>query len=122
MVEAHICIVNNALKIRVVGEYGVVEMMHQARDSSLPQPRHLIYGSISNNPITGWTPDVSRLRKMEKLLLSGVNLDQFPAGLQQLNKLQTLDLSENNISKLNSSASSLFKLKTLNLKGNKIKV
>lgn len=59
---------------------------------------------------------------MEKLLLSGVNLDQFPAGLQQLNELQTLDLSENNLSKLNSSISDLFKLRTLDLKGNEIKV
>lgn len=59
---------------------------------------------------------------MEKLLLSGVNLDQCPAGLQQLNKLQILDLSENNISKLNSSTANLFKLRTLDLKGNKVKV
>lgn len=77
---------------------------------------------MSHNPITDWTLDVSRLRKMKRLGLSGVGLNECPEGLSRLDKLETLDMSDNRIDTLDQTMGRLLKLKRLNLRGNSIKV
>lgn len=85
-------------------------------------PSRARFPSVSRNPIVGWAPNISRLRKMKLLRLSAVGLGQCPEGLAQLGKLEDLDLSENSIDTLDPSMASLFKLRKLNLRKNAIKV
>ncbi|CAN0438498.1 unnamed protein product, partial [Laminaria digitata] len=77
---------------------------------------------VSHNPITKWTLAASGLRKLRRLRLKGVGLEECPGGLGELDKLEALDLSENRIDALDPGMAKLFKLKTLNLRGNSIKV
>lgn len=78
--------------------------------------------SVSNNPFEDWNPDLSRLRKMKHVRLSGAGLAGCPTGLGKVDKLETLDLSDNSIGVLDPASAGLFKLTTLKVRNNRITV
>lgn len=97
--------------------------MTEAVRNSLAQMRKLKFLNLGDNPLID-SPDVSRLFELRELVLKDCRLSDFPEHVRRLPYLERLDLSGNEIKELPAWLEQMPRLygKAINLRGNPLSV